>query len=111
MAQDAVQVAPHVYTVILENERVRLLEGRLKPDAVVRCSACPRVAVSRREQDTSWYSATLPPCGSGGLAESSTGRSLTPGVTQKATRPLRRPLARPVGPGRRRMQRRLSNKL
>ncbi len=33
MAQDAVQVAPHVYTVLLENERVRLLEVRLKPGA------------------------------------------------------------------------------
>jgi quercetin dioxygenase-like cupin family protein len=31
MVQDAVQVAPHVYTVLLENERVRLLEVRLKP--------------------------------------------------------------------------------
>ena len=31
MAQDAVQVAPHVYTVLFENERVRLLEVRLKP--------------------------------------------------------------------------------
>ncbi len=31
MAEDAVRVAPHVYTVLLENERVRLLEVRLKP--------------------------------------------------------------------------------
>ena len=31
MTEDAVQVAPHVYTVLLENERVRLLEVRLKP--------------------------------------------------------------------------------
>ena len=31
MVQDAVQVAPHVYTVVFENERVRLLEVRLKP--------------------------------------------------------------------------------
>ena len=30
MAQDAVQVAPHVYKVLLENERVRLLEVRMK---------------------------------------------------------------------------------
>ncbi len=31
MAGDAVQVAPHVYSVLFENERVRLLEVRLKP--------------------------------------------------------------------------------
>ncbi len=31
MARDAVEVAPHVYTVLFENERVRLLEVRLKP--------------------------------------------------------------------------------
>ena len=31
MTEDAVQVAPHVYTVLFENERVRLLEVRLKP--------------------------------------------------------------------------------
>ena len=30
MAGDAVQVAPHVYKVLFENERVRLLEVRLK---------------------------------------------------------------------------------
>ena len=30
MAGDAVQVAPHVYTVLFENERVRLLKTRLK---------------------------------------------------------------------------------
>jgi hypothetical protein len=29
--QDAVTVAPHVYTVLFENERVRLLEVRMKP--------------------------------------------------------------------------------
>ena len=31
MAQDAVQVAPHVYKVLFENERVRVLEVRMKP--------------------------------------------------------------------------------
>ena len=30
MAGDAIQVAPHVYKVLFENERVRLLEVRLK---------------------------------------------------------------------------------
>jgi quercetin dioxygenase-like cupin family protein len=29
--QDAVTVAPHIYKVIFENERVRLLEVRMKP--------------------------------------------------------------------------------
>jgi quercetin dioxygenase-like cupin family protein len=31
MANDAATVAPNVYTVLFENERVRLLEARLKP--------------------------------------------------------------------------------
>lgn len=31
MAQDAVEAAPNVYTVLFENERVRLLEGRVRP--------------------------------------------------------------------------------
>jgi quercetin dioxygenase-like cupin family protein len=31
MAEDAATVAPNVYTVLFENERVRLLEARLKP--------------------------------------------------------------------------------
>ena len=31
MAQDPVQVAPNVYSVLFENERVRLLEVREKP--------------------------------------------------------------------------------
>ncbi len=31
MAQDAVKVAPHVYKVLFENARVRLLEVRMKP--------------------------------------------------------------------------------
>jgi len=31
MAKDAATVAPNVYTVLFENERVRLLEARLKP--------------------------------------------------------------------------------
>jgi quercetin dioxygenase-like cupin family protein len=31
MAEDAARVAPNVYTVLFENERVRLLEARLKP--------------------------------------------------------------------------------
>ncbi len=31
MAQDAAQVALHVYKVVFENERVRLLEVRMKP--------------------------------------------------------------------------------
>ena len=29
--QDAVTVAPHIYKVLFENERVRLLEVRMKP--------------------------------------------------------------------------------
>jgi len=31
MTTDAAQVAPNVYTVLFENERVRLLEARLRP--------------------------------------------------------------------------------
>jgi beta-alanine degradation protein BauB len=31
MAGDAASVAPNVYTVLFENERVRLLEARLRP--------------------------------------------------------------------------------
>ncbi len=31
MAQEAAQVAPHVYKVLFENERVRLLDVRMKP--------------------------------------------------------------------------------
>jgi beta-alanine degradation protein BauB len=30
MAKDAVEAAPNVYTILFENERVRLLEGRVK---------------------------------------------------------------------------------
>ncbi|MEV0534415.1 cupin domain-containing protein [Kitasatospora sp. NPDC050463] len=33
MAADAVQVAPDVYKVLFENDRVRLLEARLQPGA------------------------------------------------------------------------------
>ncbi|MEU1283583.1 hypothetical protein [Kitasatospora sp. NPDC005856] len=33
MAADAVQVAPDVYRVLFENDRVRLLEARLQPGA------------------------------------------------------------------------------
>jgi quercetin dioxygenase-like cupin family protein len=31
MAKDAAAVVPNVYTVLFENERVRLVEARLKP--------------------------------------------------------------------------------
>ena len=31
MAQEAAQVAPHVYKVLFENDRLRLLEVRMKP--------------------------------------------------------------------------------
>jgi quercetin dioxygenase-like cupin family protein len=31
MAQDAAAAAPNVYTVLFENDRVRLLEARVKP--------------------------------------------------------------------------------
>jgi beta-alanine degradation protein BauB len=31
MAQDAVTIAPHAYKVVLENDRVRVLEFRAKP--------------------------------------------------------------------------------
>jgi quercetin dioxygenase-like cupin family protein len=31
MAQDAAKVAPHVYKVLFENERVRLLDVRMNP--------------------------------------------------------------------------------
>ncbi len=31
MAEDAVKVAPHAYKVVMENDRVRVLESRMKP--------------------------------------------------------------------------------
>ena len=31
MAEDAVKAAPHAYKVLLENDRVRVLESRMKP--------------------------------------------------------------------------------
>ncbi|MDQ6949081.1 MAG: cytoplasmic protein [Actinomycetota bacterium] len=31
MAQDAAEAAPHIYKVLFENERVRLLDVRMKP--------------------------------------------------------------------------------
>jgi quercetin dioxygenase-like cupin family protein len=31
MSEEAAQVAPHIYKVLFENERVRLLEVRMKP--------------------------------------------------------------------------------
>ena len=31
MPEDAVSVAPHVYKVLLENDRVRVLDSRMKP--------------------------------------------------------------------------------
>ena len=31
MAEDAIKIAPHAYKVILENDRVRVLESRMKP--------------------------------------------------------------------------------
>jgi quercetin dioxygenase-like cupin family protein len=31
MAKDALEAAPNVYTVLFENERVRLIEARVKP--------------------------------------------------------------------------------
>jgi quercetin dioxygenase-like cupin family protein len=31
MADDAVTAAPHVYKILVENDRVRVLEARLKP--------------------------------------------------------------------------------
>ncbi len=31
MSADAVAVAPHMYTVVLENDRVRVLDARAKP--------------------------------------------------------------------------------
>ena len=31
MAQDAAKVAPHIYKVLFENERLRLLDVRMKP--------------------------------------------------------------------------------
>ena len=33
MAEDATKVAPHIYKVLLENERVRMLEVSLEPGA------------------------------------------------------------------------------
>jgi quercetin dioxygenase-like cupin family protein len=33
MAQDAVKIAPHVYKVLAETDRVRVLEARIKPGA------------------------------------------------------------------------------
>jgi quercetin dioxygenase-like cupin family protein len=33
MAQDAVKIAPHVYKVLTETDKVRVLEARIKPGA------------------------------------------------------------------------------
>ena len=31
MAEDAIKIAPHAYKVVLDNDRVRVLESRMKP--------------------------------------------------------------------------------
>jgi beta-alanine degradation protein BauB len=43
--QDAVTVAPHVYTVLFENERMRLLEVRMKPGETSAMHSHPAYAI------------------------------------------------------------------
>ena len=38
MAEDAAKVAPHVYKVVFENERARVLEVRMKAGEARRCT-------------------------------------------------------------------------
>ena len=45
MAGDAVKVAPHFYKVILENDRVRVLDSRTKPGAKSEMHSHPALVV------------------------------------------------------------------
>ena len=45
MADDAVKVAPHVYKVVLENDRVRVLESRMKPGEKTEMHSHPAIVV------------------------------------------------------------------
>ena len=45
MAGDAVSVAPHVYKVVLENDRVRMLEIRTEPGASSEMHSHPDLAL------------------------------------------------------------------
>jgi quercetin dioxygenase-like cupin family protein len=53
MSLDPVQVAPHAFKVILENERVRVLESRLEPgDRTTMHSHPPNVVYSITDSTT-----------------------------------------------------------
>ena len=45
MPGDAVSIAPHVYSVVLENDRVRVLEVRMKPGQTSAMHSHPDVVV------------------------------------------------------------------
>ena len=45
MAEDAVKVAPHVYRVIMENDRVRVLDTTMKPGDTTAMHSHPAVVV------------------------------------------------------------------
>lgn len=45
MADDAAKVAPHVYNVVFENERARVLEVRMKPGESTAMHSHPDAAV------------------------------------------------------------------
>ena len=43
MPEDAIKIAPHVYKVLFENERVRVLESRMTPGAKSELHSHPAV--------------------------------------------------------------------
>ena len=46
MVADAVSVAPHVYKVLLENDRVRVLESRMTPGATSEMHSHPDMVIT-----------------------------------------------------------------
>ena len=45
MADDAVKIAPHVYTPVIDNDRVRVLESRMRPGDKTAMHAHPAMVV------------------------------------------------------------------
>jgi quercetin dioxygenase-like cupin family protein len=57
MAKDAAEAAPNVYTVLFENERVRLLQARVKPGDSSPMHAHPNYLVYSLEDGTVTFTA------------------------------------------------------
>ena len=57
MAKDAAEAAPNVYTVLFENERVRLLEARVKPGDGSPMHGHPNYLVYTLEEGTVTFTA------------------------------------------------------